>query len=91
MNIEPDSLIDSLQGIIFDQTQRMTPMFKAMGMTGILDGEEFIASMRADRRYDSIAEDLLRGRADALERWFNDMDSASSPPVFSVIDGDRED
>lgn len=92
MNIDHESLIESLQGIILAQTHTMAMMFKALVRADTIDGRAFIASMRENRGYNLVADDLLKGQAQALERWLDD-DMASEPdlPAFTVINGGRED
>ena len=89
--IDTESLTESLQGIILAQTHTMAMMFKVMVKADIVDGRGFIESMRRDIGYNPVADDLLRGQADALERWLDNMDGEPAPPVFRVIGGGKED
>lgn len=94
MNIDKDSLIENLQGIILAQTHTMAMMFKVLVRAELMDGRHAIELMRtrtmAGEPSNDVANDILAGQARALEGWMDDQD-AEPVPMFTVIDGGRED
>lgn len=94
MNIDKDSLIENLQGIILAQTHTMAMMFKVLVKAELMDGWGAIDAIRArttaGEPSNDVANDILLGQARALEMWMENME-AEPPPMFTVIDGGRED
>lgn len=94
MNIDKDSLIENLQGIILAQTHTMAMMFKVLVRAELMDGRHAIEIMRsapmAGEPSNDVANDILAGQARALERWMEDMDGDPGPRL-TVIDGGKGD
>ena len=94
MTIDKDSLIENLQGIILAQTHTMAMMFKVLVRAEMMDGRSAIEIMRSapmtGEPSNDVANDILAGQAASLERWMENQE-AEPVPMFTVIDGGRQD
>lgn len=90
MNIDPDSLVESLQGVILAQTATMAMMFKVLVHHDLIDPEAFLAHMRASDGGNRTADDILGGQAAALENWLKSINEPVEP-FLTVIDGGKAD